>query len=64
MVEYDADVPEDLRTILYDPQTAGGLLVCTSAGEVLAQALNSAGVPAVLIGEVLANTRPRIRVTL
>ncbi len=25
-VEYDAAVPEDLRAILYDPQTAGGLL--------------------------------------
>ena len=64
IVEYDADVPEDLRTILYDPQTAGGLLICTSAGEALTQALNRLGVPAVQIGEVLSNAKPRIRVTL
>ena len=62
MVEYDAAVPEDLRTILYDPQTAGGLLICTTKGEALTQALTRAGVPAVQIGEVLANTKPRIRV--
>jgi len=64
MVEYDADVPEDLRTILYDPQTAGGLLICTSQGEPLTKALIEAGVPAVQIGEVLPSTKPRIRVML
>ncbi len=63
MVEYDDDVAEDLRTILYDPQTAGGLLICTPEGEALTQALNQAGVPAVQIGEVHPNTKPRIRVT-
>ncbi len=62
MVEYDDDVPEDLRTILYDPQTAGGLLICTPEGEALTQALNEAGVPAVQIGEVLPPTKPRIAV--
>ena len=35
LVEYDAHVPEDLRTILYDPQTAGGLLISTPDGEAL-----------------------------
>jgi selenide, water dikinase len=64
LVEYDADVPENLRTILYDPQTAGGLLICTPHGEVLTKALIEAGVPAVQIGEVLPNTKPRIRVML
>jgi selenide,water dikinase len=62
MVEYDSDVPEYLRTILYDPQTAGGLFICTSEGESLTQALNQAGVLAVEIGEVLPNIKPRIMV--
>ena len=35
LVEYAADVPDDLRTILYDPQTAGGLLISTPDGEAL-----------------------------
>ncbi len=61
-VEYNDGVPEDLRTILYDPQTAGGLLICTPEGETLTQALNQAGVPAVEIGEVLPHTSPRIRI--
>jgi len=62
MVEYDASVPDDLRTILYDPQTAGGLLICTPEGESLTQALHAAGVRAVQIGEVRPNINPRIRI--
>jgi selenide,water dikinase len=62
LVEYDAQVPDDLRTILYDPQTAGGLLICTPDGESLTQALNQAGVPAVQIGEVLPDSKPRIHI--
>jgi selenide, water dikinase len=62
LVEYDAQVRDDLRTILYDPQTAGGLLICTPDGEALTEALNQAGVPAVQIGEVLADSKPRIHV--
>ncbi len=63
LVEYDSAVPEDLRTILYDPQTAGGLLISTPAGDELSDALNAAGVPAAKIGEVLPNQKPRIRIT-
>jgi len=63
LVEYDSDVPDDLRTILYDPQTAGGLLISTPDGAALTNALNQAHVPAVQIGEVLPKTKPRIRVS-
>ncbi len=63
LVEYAPEVPQDLRTLLYDPQTAGGLLISTPEGEALTQALNSAGVPAVTIGEVLPHSKPRITVT-
>jgi selenide,water dikinase len=62
LVEYAPDVPENLRAILYDPQTAGGLLISTPDGEALTKALNAVGVPAVKIGEVLPNTKPRIQV--
>lgn len=63
LVEYDDAVPEDLRTILYDPQTAGGLLISTPDAEAVARALTTAQVQAVIIGEVLSETKPRIRVT-
>jgi selenide,water dikinase len=62
MVEYEKQVPEDLRTILYDPQTAGGLLICTPAGEPLTRSLNQAGVRAIQIGEVRPSAQPRIAV--
>ena len=63
MVEYENQVPEDIRTLLYDPQTAGGLLICTPEGEALTRALNDAGVPATQIGEVLPLAKPRIQVS-
>jgi selenide, water dikinase len=64
LVEYDDAVPEDLRALLFDPQTAGGLLIATPDGSRLAKALNDAGVAAVQIGEVLPNQKPRIRASL
>jgi selenide,water dikinase len=64
-VEYEAGVPEELRTVLYDPQTAGGLLISVAASEVgpLTNALRDAGIPAVEIGEVLNQAKPPITVT-
>ena len=54
-VEYAAEVPEDLRTILYDPQTAGGLLISVAAADCdrMVEKLSTAGVCASEIGEVL-----------
>ncbi len=63
LVEYDEGVPDDLRTLLFDPQTAGGLLISTPDGQQLTKALNDAGVAAVEIGQVLPNGKPRIRVS-
>jgi selenide, water dikinase len=63
VVEYAPEVPDDLRTMLYDPQTAGGLLISTADGPALTHALNHAGVPAVRIGEILPKTKPLISVT-
>lgn len=65
VVGYDEGVPEEVRTILFDPQTAGGLLISVAAdaaGE-LTDSLRGAGVPSVEIGEVLARTKPLIQVS-
>jgi selenide,water dikinase len=64
LVGYEANVPEEIRTILFDPQTAGGLLlsVARSDADSLVTALNNVGVPAVEIGEVLPQGKPLIRV--
>jgi selenide, water dikinase len=65
VVTYDELVPDDSRTLLFDPQTAGGLLISVSAEDApaLTRALQDAGVPAVEIGEVLPRTKPLIRVS-
>jgi selenide,water dikinase len=62
-VEYDDGVPDEVRALLFDPQTAGGLLISTPDGSLLTRALRDAGIAAVQIGEVLANVKPRIRVS-
>ncbi len=63
-IGYDPSVPDDVRTLLFDPQTAGGLLISVSPedADVLADALQDAGVPAVEIGHVIPHTAPLIRV--
>ena len=64
LVSYGESVPADIRTILFDPQTAGGLLlsVARSNAAALLTALTDAGVPAVEIGEVLPPGKPLIGV--
>ena len=64
LVAYDPSVPEEIRTLLFDPQTAGGLLIAVSAEGAIAltAALQNAGVPAVEIGDVLPPAKPLIRV--
>jgi len=65
-VDYADDVPEDLRTLLYDPQTAGGLLISVAEkdAERLTVQLADAGVNAVEIGEVMEKQGPLIAVVL
>ena len=64
LVSYEGEVPEDLKTLLFDPQTAGGLLIAVAAKDAaaLGKALREAGVAAAEIGEVLPPGKPVIRV--
>jgi selenide,water dikinase len=63
VVEYESAISDEVKTILFDPQTAGGLLISVAAEDAAAlnQALCDAGVPAVEIGAVLPRTKPLIR---
>jgi selenide, water dikinase len=63
VVHYDEGVPDDVKALLFDPQTAGGVLmsVDTQSRDVAAM-LSARGVSAVQIGEVLPSAKPMIRV--
>jgi selenide,water dikinase len=64
MVSYESEVPNELRTLLYDPQTAGGLLIAVDAtdSDRLVHALNQAEIPALQVGEALPQRKPLIEV--
>lgn len=54
-----ATIPDDLRKLLYDPQTSGGLLISVAnenASELL-HSLRNAGLPAAEIGRVISSLR-------
>src|SRR5258708_1059447 len=64
LVSYEEGIPEETKTVMFDPQTAGGLLLSVAredAGPLLA-ALHAGGVPAVGIGEILPPGKPLIQV--
>jgi selenide, water dikinase len=65
VIGYEGTLSEEIKTVLFDPQTAGGLLIAVapSSATILSDALNAAGVLAVEIGEVIVRTRPLISVT-
>jgi len=64
VVGFASDVSEDVRTILFDPQTAGGLLISVAAADAdrLRQKLAAATVAVTKIGEVIESTKPLIQV--
>ena len=65
VVSYEDGINDELKTLLFDPQTAGGLLISVAPefSVELTRALNTAGVPAVEIGEVEGRTKPLIKVS-
>ena len=64
MVEYADGVAPDIVTLLFDPQTAGGLLISVSAEVVhdLVAQLREIGLPAAHIGDVRPSEKPVIKV--
>lgn len=63
-VEFDTSAPEEYRSLLFDPQTSGGLLVAIdSSSEAAAlRAFESRGVRARKVGQVVSRVSPLIRV--
>jgi selenide, water dikinase len=62
VVEYQNKIPEELKTLFFDPQTAGGLLISVAEPEAqaLLESLRNAGIPAERIGRVMEKSRPLI----
>jgi selenide, water dikinase len=64
LVGYEAEIAEDLKTLLFDPQTAGGLFISIAPddSEKLILELNEKRIPARQIGNVTESAKPLIRV--
>jgi len=65
VTDIDPEVPADVAVLLHDAQTSGGLLLAvkSAAAPGLLADLQSRGLPAALIGEVIAGVAGRIEVT-
>ncbi len=63
-VSFADGVAEEVRSLLYDPQTSGGLLLAVEADDStpLLRALRDHHIPAQEIGEVVEKTKPLIQV--
>jgi selenide, water dikinase len=64
VVGYESAIDAELKTLLFDPQTAGGLLISIVEDECkqLVGELHAAGIPARHIGNVTESQQPLIRI--
>jgi selenide, water dikinase len=64
-VGFASNVPEEMRALLFDPQTSGGLLIAVAKenAEQLQSALEQTHITAARIGEVVAKSSPLISVS-
>jgi selenide,water dikinase len=64
LVGYEGLLGDDLKTLLFDPQTAGGLLISVVEDDRprLVRELQGAGVPARHVGNVTESQKPLIRI--
>jgi selenide,water dikinase len=65
VVTLDDAIPAEVAVLLHDAQTSGGLLLAVAPGQApaLARVLRAQGLPAALIGEVVAGESGRIEVS-
>lgn len=65
-LNYEEGIPDEVKTLLFDPQTAGGLLISVAAEDSieLQHDLDAAGVLVAEIGEVLPRAKSLITVAL
>ena len=63
-VEFAPGVPEEVKNLLFDPQTSGGLLFSVAWEDAvrLLESLRANGVSAQQVGEVIEKTHPLVRV--
>jgi selenide,water dikinase len=63
-VEFTPGVPEEVRNLLFDPQTSGGLLLSVASKDAtrLLESLHANGVNAQQVGEVIERTHPLLQV--
>ena len=64
VVGYEAPIADDIKTLLFDPQTSGGLLISIAGDdrEQLVLEMQSAGISAHHIGDVTESHKPLIRI--
>jgi selenide,water dikinase len=64
MVGYEGAISDEMKDLLFDPQTAGGLLISVASGDSdrLILDMQTVGIPARHIGKVTESQRPLIRI--
>jgi selenide,water dikinase len=64
MVGYESAITDELKALLFDPQTAGGLFISVASDDSdrLLVDLQTAGIPARRIGNVTESQKPLIRI--